>query len=94
MKPASEPVADYASSNPFLLAMLGIHQIARDVDSWMHDLVPAGVSDLAPEPNEQHSLDLALLGIVAVGRRLGECGHAPADGNDPVVDPMPTDLLR
>lgn len=67
MQPLSEPIVNFAESNPFSLALLGLERHARQIVEQLPSPIDAGVHDISPEP---HPLDLVLLGLTSLVERL------------------------
>lgn len=88
--PLTEPVVRFGDSNPLVLALLGLVHRAEQIDACLP--MTAHRLDGPDGSASPHDLDLALLGLVALGRRFGEL--APQRNLDPRQPEADQDLLR
>ena len=102
MKPATGATVEFAGSNPFALALLGLETRIRTIDQALPRLDPQAASAAELHEPATHPLDLALLGLIALGERLGALGVGPNGEEAGIGEPArsaepagsPGELLR
>ena len=89
--PLSDPIVRFGDSNPFVLAVLGLVHRAEKIDACLPVASAAAIDD-RDDAESSHDLDLALLGLVSLGHRLGQL--APRQDLAPRIPEVEQDLLR
>lgn len=99
MRPATEPTVAFSESNAFALALAGLEATLHRVDQALTQATPPeGSINEVSRAVDEHPLDLALLGLISLARRLEALGQtgpgvSPGVGVPSSWDPE-QDMLR